>query len=90
MVTSAPTRSNLCISSAVWRPDVAAREMESWGLSMAIQRSGNRSSALVLSVRRGPTCSVSRAMSGSKKRLKSTRPSTPSLRRADAPGSVAS
>src|SRR5262249_509040 len=69
MMTSAPTKSSLSASSDVWTPVDAAREIESWGRRMAIQRSGKRSSALVLSVRRGLTWRVSSARSGSRKRL---------------------
>ena len=44
---------------------------------MAIQRSGTSSSKGVLSTSRGEVSSVSRSMSGWRKRLKSTSPSAP-------------
>ena len=62
-------------------PVVAASEAATRPRRIAIQRSGSSSSAEVERFTPGTTLSVSRSMSGCKKRLKSTSPSAPASAR---------
>ncbi len=81
IVTSAPAISSLITSWAVWTPVLAAKEIFTWLLMIAIQRSGISDSYDELRLSVGTTFMPDSEMLGYRKRLNRTNPLAPAIAR---------